>query len=118
MSSNYSRRSPELKKRMAESVTRFRRNRKLTLLNHAGGMKCTKCGYDKPVLDVYEFHHVDPSQKDPLWGKMIANNHSIDKMKKEIEKCVVLCANCHRETHWEENRIQMRERETVYSLVS
>jgi hypothetical protein len=81
------------------SVKRFRKNRKLRLLELKGGMKCTKCGYDKPIPDVYEFHHRDPTEKDPNWGKMIANNHRIESMIQEIEKCDLLCANCHREIH-------------------
>ena len=81
------------------SVKRFRKNRKLRLLEFKGGMKCIKCGYDKPIPDVYEFHHRDPAEKDPNGGKMNVNNHRIETMMIELEKCDVLCANCHRETH-------------------
>jgi hypothetical protein len=81
------------------SVKRFRQNRKLRLLEHKGGMKCQCCGYNKPIPDVYEFHHTDPDQKDPNWTKMISNNWRLESMIEEIEKCVVLCANCHREEH-------------------
>ena len=90
-----------LRDKQVAAVSRFRKNRKRALLEYAGGMKCIKCGYDKDIPDVYEFHHKDPAKKDPSWGKMTANNHRIDTMKAEIDKCVVLCANCHRETHWE-----------------
>ena len=99
--SSWSIRPEALKKKQIEAVARFRKNRKKTLLEHAGGMKCCRCGYDKDIPDVYEFHHTDPSQKDPSWAKMIANNHRIENMKQEVDKCIVLCANCHRETHWE-----------------
>ena len=99
--SSWSLRPDELKKKQVAAVTKFRKNRKRLLLEYAGGMKCTKCGYDKDIPDVYEFHHKDPTEKDPSWGKMTANNHRVEDMKAEIDKCVVLCANCHRETHWE-----------------
>lgn len=99
--STWSERPEALKQKQKDAVARFRKNRKRTLLEYAGGMKCQRCGYDKDIPDVYEFHHLDPTQKDPSWGKMITNNHRIETMKAEVEKCVVLCANCHRETHWE-----------------
>jgi DNA-directed RNA polymerase subunit M/transcription elongation factor TFIIS len=98
--STWSIRTDDLKKKQIEAVARFRKNRKRVLLEYAGGMKCVKCGYDKDIPDVYEFHHVNPTEKDPSWGKMIANNHKVETMKAEIEKCIILCANCHRETHW------------------
>lgn len=99
--STWSKRPEALKQQQKDAVARFRKNRKRKLLEYAGGMKCHRCGYDKDIPDVYEFHHLDPTQKDPSWGKMIANNHRIETMKTEVEKCAVLCANCHRETHWE-----------------
>ena len=91
----------EQRRKRQESVERFRKNLKLKLLEAKGGMKCQRCGYDKPIPDVYEFHHRDPSEKDPSWGKMITNNHRIETMLLEIEKCDLLCARCHREVHFE-----------------
>lgn len=61
------------------------------------GNECQCCGYDR-YIGALEFHHVDPEQKD--FG--IASKgytHSWEKVKKEIEKCVLVCANCHREIH-------------------
>ena len=81
------------------AVERFRKNRKLKLLECKGGMQCSRCPYNKPIPDVYEFHHRDPSEKDPTWGKMISNNHRLEALLDEIEKCDLLCANCHREVH-------------------
>ena len=89
------------RKRRQEAVERYRKNRKIVLLEYKGGIKCIRCGYDKPIPDVYEFHHRDPAEKDPSWGTMLRNNHSLDKFKAEVDKCDVLCANCHREVHWE-----------------
>lgn len=58
--------------------------------------KCTVCGYDK-CRNALELHHLDPSQKD--FAISSAWTLSVERMKKEIAKCVVLCANCHREVH-------------------
>ena len=33
---------------------------------------------------------------------MISNNYSLDRVKEEMKKCIVLCANCHREFHYYE----------------
>jgi hypothetical protein len=84
------------------AVKRFRANRKLKLLEHKGGMVCIDCGYSKPIPSVYEFHHIDPLQKDPNWSNLLRNNHRLEACLDEIDKCVVLCANCHRERHAKE----------------
>lgn len=57
---------------------------------------CIVCGFDKHP-EAIDFHHLDPTEKD----FDIARGMGIawDKVKAEIEKCVCLCANCHRLHH-------------------
>jgi 5-methylcytosine-specific restriction endonuclease McrA len=62
------------------------------------GGKCTRCGYDK-CLDALEFHHTDPTQKEFHLGE--ARGRSMDKLKAELEKCEMVCRNCHTEIHAE-----------------
>src|SRR5208282_6320972 len=59
---------------------------------------CERCGEDDPV--VLHFHHRDPSQKEIDLGRAVTNGWSIVRMKTEIVKCDVLCANCHLKFHW------------------
>lgn len=54
---------------------------------------CVKCGENDPV--VLEFDHIDRSQK-TKGVSVLASGYSMDRLKAEIEKCRVLCANCHR----------------------
>lgn len=56
--------------------------------------KCSHCEETHPA--VLEWHHVDPSVKEITLAKAL--NRKI--YLKEIEKCIVLCANCHRKEHW------------------
>ena len=63
------------------------------VIDYKGG-KCESCGYNK-YRGALEFHHLDPSQKDPLGLR----KRSFESLKKEVDKCVLLCANCHREEH-------------------
>lgn len=58
-----------------------------------------KCGYNK-CEEALEFHHINPEEKDDIIARMISNNYSLDKVEKEMQKCVVLCANCYREFHY------------------
>lgn len=46
-----------------------------------------------------EFHHKTPSQKEYEISKMISNSVSDNRIKEEIKKCIVICANCHRKLH-------------------
>lgn len=61
------------------------------------GGKCQCCGYHN-YIGALEFHHVDPAQKD-FGVSSQGYTHSWDKVKQEIDKCVLVCANCHREIH-------------------
>ena len=61
-----------------------------------GGAKCQRCGYDRYV-GALEFHHRDPALKDPNWSR----SWSMPRLKEELDKCDILCSNCHREVHAE-----------------
>ena len=54
------------------------------------------CGLITSKVEVYDFHHRDPSQKDFSISK---NAKSFEKCKQELDKCDLLCANCHRLRH-------------------
>ena len=62
-------------------------------------LSCVKCGYNKCV-EALDFHHINPQEKESTVARMIANSYGIEKAFEEMEKCVVLCANCHREFHY------------------
>ena len=67
------------------------------------GSKCFACGYDK-CIDALEFHHTDPSKKSRSWHKSITDR-KFEIIKDELDTCILLCANCHREEHYNENRL-------------
>lgn len=71
------------------------------------GMKstlvCSKCGENHPSC--MEFHHLDPAEKDLHVSHGALHGWGIERIKREIEKCVVLCSNCHRKLHWEEGNV-------------
>lgn len=58
---------------------------------------CAKCGEKRPYM--LDFHHKDPSIKDTTISRMTSNYNKIEDIQKEIDKCIVLCSNCHREFH-------------------
>ena len=63
--------------------------------------QCSKCGYDKCV-EALEFHHINSQDKDSALSRYIKRVFSPalkELIDKEVSKCVVLCANCHREEH-------------------
>jgi len=59
------------------------------------GGKCHECGWDKNPY-VLEFHHHNNNKEFTISNVM---NLSWEKMKHEMEKCILLCANCHRAEH-------------------
>ena len=73
---------------------------KMRCLEYKGSF-CTKCGYDKCV-SALEFHHIDPQKKDFVPSKFKLRSWEKNKpvVMSELDKCIVLCANCHREEHY------------------
>lgn len=67
---------------------------KLKAVDYKGG-KCQICGYSKNI-SALEFHHLDPTQKD--FG-ISETRHSWEDTMKELDKCIIVCSNCHRELH-------------------
>lgn len=61
------------------------------------GGKCIVCGYNKSQRAL-SFHHVDPKKKSFTLSER-GLTRSWELIKKEIDKCVLLCANCHMEIH-------------------
>lgn len=78
------------------AVAKRRRKIRQMLVEYKGG-KCQLCGYHE-CIDALDLHHKDASTKD--FG--ISNRgltRSWEKNRAEADKCVLLCANCHREIH-------------------
>lgn len=73
-----------------------RRNKISEELKTMLGGKCNRCGYKK-CLSALEFHH-NKGKKEGHLSNLIKNS-SKQKSLKEIKKCILLCANCHREVH-------------------
>lgn len=65
-------------------------------------MKCSRC----PEVDIacLDFHHVDPTQKESPIMAMIKALKSKEKIISEMQKCIVLCSNCHRKHHYYEEK--------------
>ena len=77
---------------------------KILLLNHKQKHQCENCGYSKS-LNALEFHHIDPTQKDFQISSIHFNiKEDIPiNIKNEIDKCIVLCSNCHNDQHFDYN---------------
>jgi hypothetical protein len=78
---------------------KWRRETKQLLVEQKGG-KCSKCGYDKCIAAL-DFHH--PNGEEKLDRSLLMNIRSLDKVLKDAEPLVLLCANCHREEHYQGN---------------
>ena len=79
-------------------VRRSRRRKKEYAVQQFGG-KCQLCGYDK-CMSALEFHHIDENGKryEPT---TVILGRSWENAVKELEKCILVCANCHREVHFD-----------------
>ena len=78
------------------AVHKRRRKIRQMALDYKGG-KCQICGYNR-CGDALEFHHTDASMKDFSISTK-GYTRSWKNVKRELDKCTLLCANCHREIH-------------------
>jgi len=100
--------------RIQKATDYYRRNRKAVNAYHRKrvkqhkekaikykGGKCQLCGYNKCVAAL-DFHHINPFEKEYECGHLM--NKAWKNIKEEIDKCVLLCSNCHREIHYYQDR--------------
>lgn len=85
------------KKAKRVRATQKRRDKiKKQAVEYKGG-KCQICGYDKYV-GALEFHHINPEEKE-FGISASGNTRAWETIKPELDKCIMVCANCHREIH-------------------
>lgn len=77
-------------KQYKKSVSNFVENKKVE-------KGCVVCGYNKCTQSL-DFHHLNKNDKDFEVSRLV-NRCNWDKLLKEIDKCVVVCRNCHGEIH-------------------
>lgn len=80
-----------------EAINR-QREFKQQCINYKGG-ECKQCGYKK-CIGAMDFHHTDPTQKDFAISRLRSYTFT-ENIKAELDKCELLCSNCHREKHYQ-----------------
>lgn len=98
-------RTLEEKQKLNVSRVLIRRQKVKKLLVEYKGGKCERCGYNK-CIRALEFHHINPLEKKYQMSKV---SNSFDILKKEADKCMLVCANCHREIEEENFKINNRD---------
>lgn len=75
-----------------------KQRRKLKMCEHKGGY-CEHCGFKatENTIAAFDFHHIDPNTKDKQLSDMCLMKW--DKIVLEMDKCLLLCSNCHRILH-------------------
>lgn len=95
--------SRKCKKCVNEIKKNRRHNIRAWLKQYKRNSKCSICGYSKEThpnfsIHALEFHHPQ-NNKEFAIGEAAARGLAIKKIKKEIDKCVILCSRCHTEIH-------------------
>ena len=108
------REKPDFLAREAAGMRRYRKRHGETYLAHVREQRrekkewldqfkiqCSRC--NETHVACLEFHHKNPAEKDFLLSVGVAK-YSLERLKAEVEKCEVICSNCHRIHHWEEKQ--------------
>ena len=90
----------QVRKEAVIAQTQNAKERNIAYINQQKSCGCAKCGEKR--IYVLDFHHINPENKAYDINKMRIS-YSLEKIQAEIDKCVVLCSNCHREFHYLEH---------------
>ncbi len=90
------RRYSDRKDYLVAAVSKRRKEIRQMAIEYKGG-RCQICGYDH-CPEAMEFHHLKSNEKD-FGISQKGYTRSWVKVKQELDKCIMLCANCHREVH-------------------
>jgi protein-arginine kinase activator protein McsA len=84
---------------LANAATR--KKKRTEFKNWKATLSCSQCGFSH--VAALDFHHIDAKSKDGIVSELVRMGR-FKKAKAEAEKCIVLCANCHRVHHYEEKK--------------
>lgn len=98
----------ECKKCHSETVRLAYHKKKNEIRELKSQCTCAKCGDSRGY--VLDYHHVNPEEKENNISRMTSHGASKEDIMNEISKCIVLCANCHREFHY------FQEQDNNYTL--
>ena len=87
------------KEKSCEKIKQQKKEIKEWFSNYKGNLKCELCGENHPAT--IQFHHTNPKEKELEISIAIHNGWSINKVLEEINKCQILCANCHFKLHYD-----------------
>jgi hypothetical protein len=78
----------------------FRRKKEILLWfeNYKNNLPCDICKENHPAT--LDFHHKEKNTKEFGINVLVHQGYSLEKIKRELEKCQVLCSNCHRKIHY------------------
>jgi hypothetical protein len=94
---------PDRKERLKKQVRERKRSIRAWYLEYKSKQSCIVCGMSGEKNPwAIEFHHRDPTEKSDLVSSFVASGYSRKRIEEEIEKCDILCANCHRSKHFQE----------------
>lgn len=85
----------------------------------SNGGSCNCCGYVSKIpgcYSIYDFHHLDPDLKEFAITPSETRGKSDEEISAELDKCVLLCKNCHPEIHWLINRKSLTLEESIAIL--
>ena len=84
-----------------------RKDNKIKALQYKGN-SCQKCGYNKSSKALH-FHHISPENKSFEVSKLLIQSRNWEVIQTELDKCILLCGNCHSEEHDKEININTIE---------
>lgn len=96
----YAKQTFERKAHKVELQRKRRREIREWIVQTKGNLHCEKCS--ESHLACLDFHHKDPSEKEISLSNAVTHGWSKERILKEMQKCVVLCSNCHRKFHFDE----------------
>lgn len=78
------------------------------------GGACHDCGFQSPVLSVFDFHHRDGRAESPLIGRLLFSTCSWERIQTELDRCQLVCGRCHRIRTWPRSERSSKRRAIAY----
>jgi hypothetical protein len=90
------------KKDVIQKINVKKKAHRAWFVNYKKQLACINCGFSHAAA--LDFHHVNPCKSDKKVNELVSDGHTKARIQKEIDKCIVLCSNCHRIHHEKERK--------------